>query len=89
MMRIAMAGTRSEQAASPEQLRSELPGMRCGGCGTRYHDDGWRELLTVEQLEAPEVRRFARNWPDDVCVEVRLCARCGVPIAVKMPRSAL
>jgi hypothetical protein len=58
-------------------------GPRCSGCGATYCEEGWRSLLVAERLVGVEVRRFIRDWPDALCIEVRRCRRCGHTIASK------
>jgi hypothetical protein len=40
-------------------------------------------MTLVQRIGPPEVRRMVRDWPDDLCIEVRACAQCAGPIALK------
>jgi hypothetical protein len=57
----------------------------CGACGARYQDEAWASLSLARRIDPPEVRRLIRDWPDQVCVEVRSCRQCAHPIAAKRP----
>jgi hypothetical protein len=40
-------------------------------------------MLLSERIESSEVRQLVRDWPEDLCVEVRACRVCGHMIAAK------
>jgi RNA polymerase subunit RPABC4/transcription elongation factor Spt4 len=61
----------------------------CNACGAHYSDEDWRALAVSERIEAPEVGRLVRDWPENLCVEVRGCRRCGRSIAAKREVSHL
>jgi hypothetical protein len=53
----------------------------CSSCGTRFDEPAWSELPLVERIEPRKVRLGLRDWPLDLCIEVRACRRCGREIA--------
>jgi hypothetical protein len=55
----------------------------CNACGALYSDEDWRALAMSERIQAPEIDRLVRDWPENLCVEVRGCRRCGRSIAAK------
>ncbi len=55
----------------------------CTGCGTVYDGAAWRRLVVLERIEVAELRRLVSSWADDACVEVRACARCQRPVAMR------
>lgn len=58
--------------------------MRCSACRVTYDDLSWGSLALFERLEPPKLEQLILEWPNDTCVEVRVC-RCGRPIAAKRP----
>ena len=71
----------SAQAAATAAVGSH----RCTWCKAGYPEADWVRLLISERVLPSEVRRMVRDWPDEVCIEVRCCNRCGRPIAAKRP----
>lgn len=57
----------------------------CSWCRAGYAEADWVRLPITERVTPSEVRRLVRDWPDEVCIEVRCCGRCGRPIAAKRP----
>jgi hypothetical protein len=51
--------------------------ITCGACGALYDDEVWHRLALSYRIEPGEVARLVRDWPDDICIEVRRCERCG------------
>jgi hypothetical protein len=57
--------------------------ITCRACGALYAEESWTRLVVSALVEASEIRRLVRGWPEGLCVEVRSCQRCATPIAVK------
>jgi hypothetical protein len=55
----------------------------CSRCGASYAEGEWASLEVSERIAPNDVRRIVRDWPDELCVEVRRCGRCGRAIAAK------
>jgi len=60
------------------------PRLQLHACGAAYREGGWCSLVLAETLEPLAVRESVLGWPDDICIEVRVC-RCGERIALKRP----
>jgi|HubBroStandDraft_4_1064222.scaffolds.fasta_scaffold617031_1 hypothetical protein len=58
--------------------------FNCHACGAAYREGVWCSLVLAETLEPLAVRESVLGWPDDICIEVRVC-RCGERIALKRP----
>jgi hypothetical protein len=65
------------------ELIASASNLACFVCGTSYRDEQWRGLRLFDRISAREVRRLVLNWPESLCVEVRLCRTCGRTIAAK------
>jgi hypothetical protein len=68
--------------------RNELAQMKtfaCRACGIAHPEERWATLALKECIAPSEVGRLLRGWPNDVCIEVRLCDRCEGMIAAKRP----
>jgi hypothetical protein len=77
-------------SASPLPPRGTRAGFRtCSACGARIADDAWTSLALSRRIEAPELRALTSSWPDDYCIEVRSCDRCGGLVASKRLRGPL
>ena len=57
--------------------------VRCVGCGTRLDDEAWSTLPLAERVDPSEVSRLVRDWPAQICIEVRRCPQCRRTIAAK------
>lgn len=64
-------------------MRISESAARCSACGTGFTNSAWT-TLELSTLVAPrEIRELVLGWPDDVCVEVRVCSCCHGLIAMK------
>ena len=61
--------------------------FNCRACGAGHGERAWRSLVLAETLEPRAVSANILGWPEDTCIEVRVC-RCGARIAVKRPWKA-
>jgi hypothetical protein len=55
----------------------------CSRCGAGHDLDAWNALALSHRIEPVEVRRLVSDWPDDRCIEVRVCGSCASLIAVR------
>jgi hypothetical protein len=55
----------------------------CSTCGLAYSDDAWAKLALLHRIEPIEVCLLVRDWPDEICIEVRSCLRCARLVAAK------
>ena len=55
----------------------------CVTCGSVYAETEWQSLRVAQRIAADEVRHIVLDWPAELCVEVRLCGRCGRAMAAK------
>ena len=69
----------------PESERA----AKCSACGTGFTNSAWAGLDLSTLIAPPEIRELVLGWPDDVCVEVRVCSRCHGPIAMKRRKTAI
>jgi hypothetical protein len=60
-----------------------MKALRCSGCSARYTIETWSRLPLSHRVDAPEVRRVLRDWPDGSWIEARSCRRCASPIALR------
>jgi ribosomal protein S27AE len=72
-----------EGARSVVSARAPSTRFRCGACGADHDLASWRALSLAGRVEASEVRRLVRDWPEAVFIEVRRCTRCGHGVAGK------
>jgi hypothetical protein len=63
--------------------------VKCSACGTRFTSSAWARLDLSTLIGPPEIRELVVGWPDDVCVEVRVCSRCHGSIAKKQRRTSI
>jgi hypothetical protein len=73
---------RQPNPTDPRSVAGPNPKV-CARCGARYADKDWTLLRFAEQIDAGELRRLVRDWPETLCVEVRYCTTCGHTIAAK------
>jgi hypothetical protein len=59
----------------------------CTKCGAKYGSDAWESLVLSHRIEGAELHQNVVGWPDDVCIEVRICRTCAVPFAKKCARA--
>ena len=57
--------------------------IECKHCRAGYIQTDWSRLALVGRLEPREVARNTIGWPVDMCIEVRVCSRCGHTIATR------
>jgi hypothetical protein len=57
--------------------------ITCVACGAKFDRTGWAALALTERVEPQEVQRVLLNWPEEECIEVRSCRRCGRSIVAK------
>jgi RNA polymerase subunit RPABC4/transcription elongation factor Spt4 len=69
-------GSRPEKGTATER--------GCAMCGATYDGRAWQDLALLQRIEAAEVRRLIRDWPEGAAVEVRACRRCENLIAAKV-----
>jgi hypothetical protein len=55
----------------------------CAACTAIYPYAAWVSLSLVQRIDSSEIARLVRDWPSDVSIDVRKCARCGASIARK------
>jgi hypothetical protein len=55
----------------------------CAACAAIYPYADWASLSLVQRIDSSEIARLVRDWPSDVSIDVRKCARCGASIARK------
>ena len=55
----------------------------CTKCGSHYENEAWATLTLSHRIEGAELRQHVVGWPEEMVVEVRLCASCSSPIAAK------
>ena len=61
---------------------SNVPdGCRCSGCGCAYRQQQWMALPVSHVLLPEQLGALVTNWPKGAWIEVRVCDRCGKPIA--------
>lgn len=72
-----------EETMNAHRVTLEPRVATCAGCGVSFDDAAWATLALAERIEARDVRRLLLEWPDDLCVEVRRCPRCGRLMASK------
>jgi hypothetical protein len=51
--------------------------LRCSKCGALYSRAAWSVLTLFERLLPSNLRSAVLGWPDDCCIEVRVCVICG------------
>jgi DNA-directed RNA polymerase subunit RPC12/RpoP len=62
---------------------------KCSACGTEFTSSSWTRLDLSMLIASREIRELVLGWPDDVCVEVRVCSRCQREIAMKRRTSSI
>jgi hypothetical protein len=67
----------------PPELASAA---KCSACGTGFTSAAWTRLSLSTVMGPREIREIVLGWPDDVCVEVRVCSGCRGLIAAKRSR---
>jgi hypothetical protein len=55
--------------------------VTCGTCGAMYEDGAWAKLALSQRIEAAALCLLVRDWPKELCVEVRACGACSRLIA--------
>jgi hypothetical protein len=79
---------RSRGAAREGPPKSE-GAAKCRACGTEFTNSAWTKL-DLSMLIAPgEIHQLVLGWPDDVCVEVRVCSRCQGQIPMKRKSTSI
>jgi hypothetical protein len=79
---------RSREAAHDGPPESE-GAAQCGACGTEFTNSAWTKLDVSTLIAPEEIHLLVLGWPDDVCVEVRVCSRCQGLIPVKRKRTSI
>jgi len=64
----------------PAELESAA---KCKACGTGFTNSAWTRLDLSTRIAPRKLRELVLGWPDDVCVEVRICSRCRGLIPMK------
>lgn len=57
----------------------------CNECGKSYGEEQWRDLALSERIEAHEVQKLLRDWPEGACIEIRRCSRCRTFVPARRP----
>jgi hypothetical protein len=59
--------------------------VTCHACGARFGRKAWSMLALVERIEPNEVKGMLVDWPNEHCIEIRLCRRCAREVPAKRP----
>jgi hypothetical protein len=61
----------------------QIASVTCNACRARFDRSAWASLALVRRIEPVEVRRLMRDWPLELCIEIRRCPRCAREIPAK------
>ena len=62
---------------------------KCRACGTVFTNSAWTRLGLSTLIAPAEIHQLVLGWPDDVCIEVRVCSRCEGLIPQKRRRTPI
>jgi len=84
-MRSPSSSTCAQHAGGAIEATGSAQTAVCAGCAAIYPYAAWASLSLVQRIDSAEIARLVRDWPSDVSIDVRRCARCGASIARKSP----
>jgi len=61
--------------------------IACTMCGARHSEAAWGDLVLSQRIDAEEIGRLVRGWPEARWIEVRAC-HCGHLIAARRSAAA-
>jgi hypothetical protein len=82
-MRSARSRSISVQAGRLIEATQGFQTAVCAACAAIYPYAAWASLALVQRIDSAEIAQLVRDWPSDVSIDVRRCARCGGSIARK------